>query len=201
MPRFPTTRASLISEIGDPENARAWADFTDLYAPVIYRLARSKGLQHVDAQDVTQEVLVKAAQKAATWDSAMNRGSFRGWIGVVLRNLVIQKFGRKGSVAKAIEAVGGDCQTLGNLPDNRHGLSAAFDHEAQLEAFRIAGRRVRSEFSDATWQAFWKTWIDGLSVNKTAEVLGISSGAVYIARSRVMRRLREEAAKLVGEES
>lgn len=201
MPKFPTTRASLISELRNPDNAQAWTDFVELYEPVLYRLARSKGLQHADAEDLTQEVLVKTAEKASSWNPAKDQGSFRSWLGVVLRNLIIQRFGRKSAIARATEARGGDLQNLGDVPDDRQLLTNMFDHEAQMEVFRVAGRRIRTEFSAATWQAFWNTWIEGMSIAKTAETLGMSSGAVYIARSRVMCRLREEASRLIGEDS
>ncbi len=200
MPNFPTTRASLIAGIGDPSNAQAWADFTELYQPVIYRLVRGKGLQHSDAEDITQEVLVKVADAAASWNSEGRQGAFRKWLVVVLRNLVIQRFARKGLVAKATEAVGGTGEReLDFLCDDSTKLAEDIEIEAQLEAFRIAARRVRPEFSEATWHAFWKTWVDEMPIKSTAEELGITVGATYIARSRVMQRLREVASRLYGD--
>lgn len=201
MPKFPTTRASLIIGIGDANNDQAWGDFVDLYQPVIYRLARERGLQHSDAEDVTQEMLVKVSKMASSQSFDKTCGSLRGWLGVTLRNLVIQRFGRKGVIAKATEPVGDpNCSLIGKLQDARPGVEEFIENEAQLEAFRVAEKRVRREFSEATWQAFWQTWIDQKPVHEVAQRLGITSGAVYIARSRVMRRLREEASTLYGGE-
>lgn len=199
MRKFPTTRASLLVEIRDPNNVKAWIDFTDLYQPVIYRLARAKGLQPVDAEDVTQEVMVKVANSVETWKSQNAKGSFRKWLRVVLRNLVVQRFARKGVIAKATEPHGGTGdKELGHLLDDSPGLSEFVERESQLEAFRVAARRIRSEFSEATWLAFWKTWIEELPIKRVAEELKMSAGAIYIARSRVMRRLREEAICIHG---
>lgn len=198
MPKFPTTRASLIAGIGASNNEQAWTDFVDLYRPVIYRLAQTRGLQDSDAEDVTQEMLIKVSNMASSWKSDRS-GSFRGWLVVTLRNLVIQRFGRKGIIAKAIEPVGDqNCGQLDNLQDSRPGIAEFIENEAQLEAFRVAEKRVRRDFSEMTWQAFWQTWIAQKPIEEVANVLGVTPGAIYVARSRVMRRLRDEVSRLYG---
>ena len=82
-------------------------------------------------------------------------------------------------------------QLLEQQPEPDDSSLADFDHEYRRAVFRWAQGQVRHEFHESTWDAFWLTTVDGLSVEQAAEQLGKSSGAVYAARSRVMRRLKE----------
>ena len=92
MNQTPETRDSLLVRISDAKDQEAWRLFTSIYRPVVYRLARQKGLQDADAMDVTQEVLTRVAKNIASWDPNPARGTFRGWLATITRNLVIQAF-------------------------------------------------------------------------------------------------------------
>src|SRR5260370_361870 len=85
----PSTRASLLLRLRDPQDHEAWVEFVTLYEPVTYRLLRRKGLQDSDARDVMQEVFLAVSRSIDRWDPAKERGSFRGWLQRVARNLVI----------------------------------------------------------------------------------------------------------------
>src|SRR5262245_45484417 len=85
----PTTRASLLLRLRDPQDHEAWLEFVTVYEPVIYRLLRRHGLQDADARDVMQELFLAVSRGIDRWDPAKERGSFRGWLGRVARNLVI----------------------------------------------------------------------------------------------------------------
>lgn len=89
MSQPPTTRASLILRLRHPDDAAAWEEFVAIYQPLIFRLAKSRGLQDADAFDVAQEVLARVAGAINRWDPDPDRGSFRGWIGRITRNLAI----------------------------------------------------------------------------------------------------------------
>src|SRR5258708_24769758 len=85
----PTTPASLLFRLRDPQDHEAWMEFVSLYEPVAYRLLRRHGLQDADAREVMQELFLTVSRSIGRWDPAKERGSFRGWLRRVARNLVI----------------------------------------------------------------------------------------------------------------
>src|SRR5712671_7077266 len=85
----PSTRASLLLRLRDPHDHAAWVEFVSLYEPVTYRLLRRHGLQDADAREVMQELFLAVSRSIDRWDPAKDRGSFRGWLRRVARNLVI----------------------------------------------------------------------------------------------------------------
>ncbi len=176
----PETRSSLLVQLADRENQQAWFEFVNLYQPVIYNYARRHGLQDSDAHDVVQGVLVRVARKAKTWNPDQSRGSFRGWLAVTVRNLAIDHF-----------------RVQKNRPQSlldQHEVAAAtasFDWEHRRSLFHWAAERVQQEFHSPTWQAFWQTAVQNHPVTQVAADLNMSCGAIYVARSRVLARIRQ----------
>ncbi|MFK7821651.1 MAG: RNA polymerase sigma factor [Planctomycetaceae bacterium] len=183
---FPDTRASLLVDIRDPSNVHAWSVFSELYRPVIYRMARRRGLQDADAQDLAQKVLVSVARAIGDWEEDANRGRFRHWLSRVTRNAIIDVFRRM----KPDAALGGSAVTR-VLNQSPAAQETEIDYEYERAMFRQAARLVQKEFQDATWKAFWQTTVDGKPVALVASQLGQTPGAIYTARSRVMKRLKE----------
>jgi RNA polymerase sigma-70 factor (ECF subfamily) len=185
----PTTRNSLLVRLKDPRDEQAWAEFVAIYGPLIDRVARARGLQSADAADIAQEVYRAVAAAVDRWDPDRTRGSFRGWLFRIARNLAINLL-----VARRRHVQGtGDTHVLDLLhqqPAADAEETALFDAEYRRRLFHWAAERARPEFLDATWRAFWRTSVDGATPRAVAEELGLSVGAVYIARSRVMARLR-----------
>lgn len=190
MSDFPETRETLLQRVLDPADREAWGEFVGVYRPVIYRLARRRGLQDADAQDLAQKVLISVSDAIGEWECDESRGRFRTWLSKVTHNAVIDAFRRLRP-----DAARGGTSVVAKL--NGHGtVDGIRDDELKLEyrreLFRRAAIAIRDDFESGTWQAFWRTTVDDCAVEDVARELGRSVGAVYSARARVMRRLREE---------
>jgi RNA polymerase sigma-70 factor (ECF subfamily) len=144
---------------------------------------------------LTQDVLMAVAGAIDDWDPDRERGSFRGWLSRVARNRMINALVRR---QRGPRIVGGTdhLQRLEEEPA-REGLeSAAFDLEHRRRLFLWAAEHIRGEFRESTWQAFWRTCVDQRPVAEVAAELQLSPGAIYVARSRVMSRLREKVKRV-----
>jgi RNA polymerase sigma-70 factor (ECF subfamily) len=194
----PTTRPSLLLRLRDPMDERAWGEFVEIYGPLIHRLARRRGLQDADAADLVQEVFRAVAGAIERYDPDPAKGSFRAWLSTIARNLIINLLDAQRRHPRGT----GDTEVRRLLeerpaPDSRH--SAVFDDEYRLRVLDWAAERVRDEFSDATWQAFWKTGVEGQSAQEAAKALGLSVGSVYQYKSRVVARIRREIERVSSE--
>ncbi|TWU58984.1 ECF RNA polymerase sigma factor SigE [Rubripirellula tenax] len=184
----PETRASLILRLQDAADIAAWDEFAEVYAPVVYRSARRLGLQAADADDVVQEVLSAVAQSVKDWIVREDRGPFRAWLYRIARNTAIDFLTRR---KHRPWADGGDEATRQfNEVEAAEDVSSQFDIEVRREIFARASDRVQSQVSDTTWKAFHRTAVHGEPIEAVAAQLGVSPGSVYIARSRVMKRLQ-----------
>lgn len=182
------TRASLILRLPDPADLTAWDEFVRVYSPLIYRIGRRQGLQPADSEDLVQDVLATVTRKVEDWLQKSERGPFRAWLFSIARNTAINLLTRQRSRTLA---AGGDAsvQVLSGLeaPDE---LESLFDSEYRHELFRHAAAEVRGSVTSSTWTAFTETALRQRAVSYVASELGMTEGAVYIARSRVMARLR-----------
>jgi RNA polymerase sigma-70 factor (ECF subfamily) len=195
----PRTRPSLLARLRDPQDGRAWAEFLEIYDPLVRRLAVRRGLQEADAADLAQEVFRAVAAAIDRWDPDPARGSFRGWLSRIARNLTVNLLAAQRRHPRGT----GDSEVQSFLerqpaPDGEDTL--LFEHEYRRQVFAWAADRVRGEFRPSTWQAFWQTGVEGRDPKAVAVALGITAGAVYIARSRVMARLKREIERLEGDE-
>jgi RNA polymerase sigma-70 factor (ECF subfamily) len=185
----PSTRASLLLRLRDSKDHEAWLEFVSLYEPATYRLLRRHGLQDADAREVMQELFMAVSRSIDRWDPAKERGSFRGWLRRVARNLVINWLNQR--QRRVIPAGGTDRQAMLNmLPDDSAPETVEFDQELRRALFQRAAEQVRGEVQPATWQAFWETGIVGTSPADAAKKLGMTVGAVRVAKCRVLTRLQ-----------
>lgn len=195
MQETPEMRASLLVRMRDPGDGAAWAEFVQVYEPVVYRLARGQSLQDADARDLTQQVLMAVAGRVERWDPDRSRGSFRGWLFRVARNLIVNLM-----INRRRHPPGTGDSDVQRLLDEKPAPvgeeSARFDVEYRRQLFRWVAQQIRGEFREFTWDAFWQTCVEGVEIKQAAEQLDLSVGAVYIARSRVLARLRERIEQL-----
>jgi RNA polymerase sigma-70 factor (ECF subfamily) len=192
------TRASLLARLGDPEDRAAWQQFVELYGGLVYRFARKRRLQDADAADVTQEVLRAVARASKRLNYDPRRGSFRGWLYTVTRNKLYNFLdGRKRRVTPSGDSR--EQQRLDEQPAPGDDPSALWDREYERRVFAYAAEQVRGEFQEATWRAFWLTAVEGKSAREAGAATGMSPGAVYVAKSRVLARLRQQVRRLQDE--
>jgi len=179
-----TTSETLLNRLRQLNQPEAWARFVRLYTPLLLAWARRQGFQVADAQDLVQEVLVKLVRELPTYERGEGQ-SFRGW----LFRLTVNEcwdFRRR----KATRALPG-----------AEGLSPVSDDDPVSELEETEYRRllvhrglevIRADFSDSTWTAFTRVMVEGRSPTDVAAELNLSVNAVFLARHRVLTRLRQE---------
>lgn len=189
MSQWPETSESLILRIRDPRDALAWSQFMAIYQPVVYRLSRRRGLQHADAEDLCQQVFLSVTKAVENWESQDDGPRFRNWLGRITRNAILNAMTRtrpdRATGASSVQDL------LLDIPDCDD-LTTALLSESHMEAYRWAARQVQTEFNASTWAMFHETTMGGRSVADVARSLGRSSGAVYVARCRVMQRIKDK---------
>lgn len=179
------TPASLLLRLRQPDGPRAWEEFVHLYTPLLYRWARRAGLAEADAADLVQDVFALLLVKLPEFRYDRH-GSFRAWLRTVALNKWRENLRRRGPLPRQL-----DDAALAELPGRDDGDPFA---EEEYRRF-VAGRALQLmqvEFPTAVWKACWETATNGRPAAEVAAELGISIDAVYTARYRVLRRLREQ---------
>jgi RNA polymerase sigma-70 factor, ECF subfamily len=187
------TPLSLLERVRANDPA-AWTRLMTLYRPLVYHWCLRGGAA-ADAEDVTQEVFSAAASALATFRHDRPTDTFRGWLRGITRNQLLMHFRR---IHGRPQAEGGSdaWRRLQDAPDPLADTDP--DEPGQLrELYQRALEQVRGEFQANTWQAFWRTVIDGHSPSTISEELGMTPAAIRQAKSRVLRRLREEMGELI----
>ena len=190
----PTTRASLLLRLRDPKDHDAWVEFVSLYEPVVYCVLRRAGLQDADALEMLQELFLAVNRNIGRWEHGAERGSFRGWLRRVTRNLVVSWVRRQ---KRQVTTSSLDLDSLLESPPAVDGPETdEFDRELRRALFHLASERVRAEVRPQTWQAFWEVAFSGTCVAETASKLGMTAGAVCVAKCRIIARLRAVVAEM-----
>ena len=198
MTEFPETRSTLIAKVRSPDDREAWEEFVLIYQPVIYRMARRRGMQDSDAQDLVQKVLVRIASAIDRWERKPGT-RFRHWLRRVARNSILSELSRS---PKHAPVGGSDIQELmAGQPAAAPEVDRELAVEYMREQYLRAAISVQSDVNAETWRAFELTVIGGESCEEAAKIIGRSVGTVYAARSRVMRRLRDHIQRLEQSES
>ena len=193
MTQFPDTRATLLANIQSPENHEAWEEFVVIYRPVIYRMARRRGMQDADAQDVAQNILVRIAGAIANYEQK-DGTRFRHWLRRVARNAILSAITRSPQDAAAGGTAAADL--LDEQTNSDPGLDADLEKEHRRELYLRAAASVRTDVNAETWQAFEMTVVQGQACEDVAKRLGKSVGTVYAARSRIIKRLRDRIQRM-----
>jgi len=189
-PSSGTSRSLLaLVQANDPG---AWDRFVHLYAPLVYHWCRCWKLPEEDVADVFQEVFQSVVMHVGRFRKAERGDTLRGWLRRITQNKVRDHFRKRVRETRAAGGSSGQ-ERLAQFPDAAElsdDLSA--DAGAEEGLFARALELLRGEFEPRTWKAFWRVVVDGRSAQEAAESLSMTPGAVRVAKSRVLRRLREE---------
>ena len=190
------TRRSLLDG-ARARDAVAWERLVSLYAPLVLAWCRQSGLHDDDAADVIQDVFQAVATHLAGFRRERAGDTFRGWLRTIARNKVNDFFRR---TRREPAGVGGSeaRARLLQIPGAAPADGSAPAEQAERELVHRALRLIRDEFEPRTWDAFWQTAVEGRAAGDVAADLGMSPGAVRVAKSRVLHRLRAELGELPG---
>jgi RNA polymerase sigma-70 factor (ECF subfamily) len=187
-----STSASLLERARARDEA-AWERIVDLYAPLVYRWCRRRGLDESDTLDVGQEVFQSVYAKLETFRRTGPEQSFRAWLKAIAENKVLVLFRRR---SRQPAAPGGSDarEMLADWTLDPRGRDDEEEEEERSERKLVLHRcldAVRAEFEPRTWEAFWRVVVEEIPAADVARALGISRNAVYLAKSRVLGRLSE----------
>lgn len=193
---MPQTPRSLLDRVSDGKRSADWERFVTIYHPLLHRWIGPVLLQPADADDVVQDVLTVVVAKLPEFHHNGSAGAFRSWLRSILSHR-LQNFWRKKLHTPATGPAFDDFFTR---LDDPHGELARLwdrDHDRHLVATLLDA--IRPDVQPMTWKAFWRTAIEEASPSQVAAELGLTTNAVFIARSRVLQRLREEARGLLDD--
>jgi RNA polymerase sigma-70 factor, ECF subfamily len=187
-----STPVSLLERLRRGPDEASWQRFFDLYTPFIRRWLDRQGMPRSDVDDVVQEVCMAIARDLGGFDHAGRPGAFRLWVRTIALNR-LRGYWR----ARQGAHVPRDGHDLDGLADPDDQFSLLWDREHDLFLVGRLMEMIEPEFAPATWRAFRRQTIDGMSAAQVAEELGTSVNAALIAKSRVLRRLRREGEGLI----
>jgi RNA polymerase sigma-70 factor (ECF subfamily) len=191
-----TTSTTLLQRLRD-NDGDAWQVMVRLYTPLVCHWATRGGVRGVDVEDVSQEVFHAAAAHMESFRRDRPGDSFRGWLRGITRNMVLQHFRKSGRNPKG----SGGTDALVQLQSVADSAATSDEDDDPVEELDGLRRRalelVRGEFEERTWRAFWLTVVEGRRPADLAAEMGVTPTAIRMAKSRVLRRLKETFGDLI----
>ena len=179
------TAPSLLFRLRDPDDGTAWQSFVDLYSPLVYNFCRYRKLQPSDAADVTQEVLLRVAKAMRKFEYDRSQGMFRDWLARIVQN-EINRLLKKNAKAPYVDEE--------NQPEMAG--DGDWNDQFQQHIYINALEQCKPHFTEETWDLFHRTWVEKQSVQEVSKASGIEASKIYVARSRVLKRLKLEVTRL-----
>jgi len=193
----PEVTASSLLEQVKTSDPGGWRRLVSLYGPLAYSWCRQAGLKSHDAADVVQEVFRAVWKHIGDFRRDRPGDSFRGWLRTITRNKVRDHWRRERVRPGALGGTEAHVR-LSQVPDDAPPDEPENDDPSEANlVFRRALELVRSEFENRTWQAFWLTTVEDRDPGQVGAELGMTANAVYIAKSRVLSRVRAEFGELI----
>ena len=189
------TPRSLLERLAEKPDEADWRTFVTLYQPFIARWLGRAGIPPSDADDLAQEVLKVVFKDMPRFRHSQAAGAFRKWLRTVVVNRTRGYWRSKQTRPQHQNGT----EVLASLEDPASGLSTEWDRDHDAHVARKLLDALEGEFSPTTWAAFRRQMVDGAKAAEVAAELGVSVNAVLVAKSRVLRRFRAEAAGLIDE--
>jgi RNA polymerase sigma-70 factor (ECF subfamily) len=189
------TPVSLLDRLRARPDPQSWDRLLQVYEPFLRRFLRDPALRS-DADDLLQDILTVLVRELPTF-RRQRTGSFRAWLRTVAVNRVNAWWRKRAGPRDRPEGGTDAAVRLAELADPASGLSRQWDAEHDRHVARRLLELLEPEFTPGTWAAFRRQVVDGVSASAAAAELGISVNAALLAKSRVLRRLRDEAAGLI----
>jgi RNA polymerase sigma-70 factor (ECF subfamily) len=191
------TRPSLLIRAIDGDQS-AWGDLLTLYRPLVVGCLRRQAVADSEVADLVQEIFLAVYRGLPSFNHGGRQGSFRSWLRAIARNHSCDYWR---SPARRSSTTGNDKadEALRQLEDPASSLWQFWDEEHDRHVLRCLLEMMQIEFEPATMKAFRRMALEGASGAEAAGELGLSVGAVYTARSRVLNRLREVADGLIDQ--
>lgn len=185
------TRSSLLKRASQ-RDAQAWRELVDLYGPLVAHWCRRCQLDSHTAADCVQDVFTSVAVALEQFSPQQSSGSFRAWLWTITRNKLRDHFRRN----TGAPAAAGGSTAMGLMQQVMDPIPVPDEEPTgNLQLQQLTSRalsQVRSEFESRTWQAFWRSVVDGIATSEVAQQLNMSEATVRQSRSRILRRLRQQ---------
>jgi RNA polymerase sigma-70 factor (ECF subfamily) len=189
------TRQSLLLRAQTGEE-KAWKDLTELYRPLILGWLNRQGVPAGDLEDLSQDILLSVVKHLPSFQHSGRRGAFRAWLRTIVCNRTID-YWRALDTDTQGQGGSGATAALQQLADPDSDLNRQWDEEHDRYVLSCLLDLVEEEFEATTLRAFRRLALDGASGAEAAQELGLSVAAVYVAKSRVLQRIRQEAEGLI----
>ena len=191
-----TTSLSLLERASRAADAESWHRLAELYSPLLKHWIGRFGVQTADREDLVQEVLIVVARELPDFRHNRRKGAFRRWLRTILVHR-LRDFWRSARYRPLATGASNVLDQLDELVDDRSSLSQAWDRDHDEYIMKRLMDTVEPRFEPKTWQAFRQQVIEELPPSEVAAILGMPLSSVYVAKSRVLRALRQEADGLV----
>ncbi|MEW4456372.1 sigma-70 family RNA polymerase sigma factor [Bremerella sp. JC817] len=190
------TSVSFLDSLQCTSDEEAWGRLVGMYSPLIRGWLKRHGAMVEDLDDVTQEVLAVVFRRFPDFRREPRAGAFRAWLRTITANCLRDHWRKKN---RQPTGVGGSDfgAVIAELEDPNSGLSAQWNRDHDRHVIQYLLDEVRPAFTDKTWQAFQRFALDGLTADVVSQELGISVNAVFVAKSRVLSRLRQRGLGLI----
>lgn len=186
---WPTTQISLLERIQNQEDTLRWDQFVGIYGPLVLRYCCRRGLQEADARDVVQDVLLQVSNGISEFRYDRERGQFRNWLGTLTHRAMLKHLKKSRRARTATDNAARQDPLIDECPQP---LGEAWTEAFNAHVYRTALERIRPYFDEDTWRVFLATFAENQAPAIVATEMNRSIGWVYQAKSKVVRRLKEE---------
>ena len=189
------TRGTLLNRLKDLNDSDSWREFFDKYWLFVFRISTRKGLSEAEAEEVTQEAMIRVAKAMPSFQYARKRGSFKNWLSQIVRNIIIDQYRKKKiSTIPLGYSESAVCIDEAIIVENH--IDKIWDQEWRRNMINLALKGAQNRLSLKEYQIFHLNVILEHPASVTAEMVGVSVPRVYLAKFRAGRIFRQEYNKI-----